>query len=145
MAIHVSAREASVWYQLLYTPPSVCVFCAISHSLALTHPSNNYLYFLSEIVFSCFSIAWLVCSSLWLTRFIVRIKRPIFVFLAFLCGWLFIVAITSSPLTVRLVYHHTYNKHAILVSSHSNMVAVTSSPQGWLDLCANSLYRCCCG
>lgn len=56
------------------------LLCAISHSLALSHPSNNYLYFLSEIVFSCPPIVWWVCLPLWLTRFIVGIKLPISIF-----------------------------------------------------------------
>lgn len=62
------------------------VLCAISYSLAVTDLSNNYFYFLSEIVFSCVSIVWLVFFPLWLTQFIARIKLPIFVSYPFCTG-----------------------------------------------------------
>lgn len=63
---------------------SVCsVVCAIFHSCPLTHPSNNYPYFLSEIVFSCFPVVWLLAMPLWLIQFIAQIKICIFFFVSF--------------------------------------------------------------
>lgn len=124
------------------------VVCAISHSLALTHLSNNYLYFLHEIVSRCCSIVWLACLLLWLIQFIVRIKLPHFRFLAFLCGWLFLLWL-SSPRLWLSGWFIIALKRPTLVSQapNSNMFAVMTLTvaSGGLDPCANRLYQCYCG
>lgn len=112
---------------------------ALPHSLVLTHPLITTSLSWGQCsfwLFSCCRISLL--SSL--THFLVCL-----VLLASLHGWLLIVTIVCSPLTVRLGYLRAYASHSCFLPFPFKDVCcqtLASSPRGLLKLCANRSERC---